>query len=408
MTDTARIRAIAAGGDGVGVLSDGCTVLVPRTAPGDVVELAVVRRSKRLARARVERVVEASPERTTPRCPHYEADGCGGCQVQHLDAASQREARRKLVGDALRRIGHLDVPEVRLIESETEWNYRTKISLTVKRHRIGFHKVGRPDEVFDLVECHLARPELNALWAGVSRHRRLLPPHLEQIVLRVDREGRCHVIVRVPGTEVWTRSGELGQALRREGIAAILWWDPQGGAPRTVYGAKEAYPAMVFEQVHPEMGDQVRAHAVAGLGALEGRHCWDLYAGIGETTRALAARGATVESVELDRRAVSLAETLGPGGNITRHAGPVEEWLPRLKPADRIIVNPPRTGLGEAVTSRLAVQPSGRLVYVSCDPATLARDLDRLREAFAVAEVTAFDLFPQTAHVETVVRLDRR
>lgn len=412
MSDTARIRAIAAGGDGVGALDDGCTVFVPRSAPGDLVELAGLRRSKRLARAIIGRVLEPSLDRAPPRCPHYDQDRCGGCQVQHLTILAQREARRKLVGDALRRIGHLEVPEVNFVPSEADWNYRAKITLAARRRRIGFHRVGRPDEVFDLVECHIARPELNALWAALSAHRRLLPAATEQVVLRIDRDGGRHVIVRVRGAGAWTGARAMGEALHRAGQVATLWWDPEGGAPRTVYGGAEAYPAMVFEQVHPRMGDRVRAHAIASLSPLERRHCWDLYAGIGETSSALLAGGATVESVELDRRAVHLAEARGPGGSITRHAGPVEEWLPRLRPAALAVLNPPRTGLGESVTASLrgrsAAEAISRMVYVSCDPATLARDLDRLRDGFTIAAVTAFDLFPQTAHVETVVRLDRR
>ena len=227
-------------------------------------------------------------------------------------------------------------------------------------------------------------------------------------MLRIDREGQRHLIVRVQGAQAWTGAAALGQALRRAGQPAILWWEPEGGAPRTVFGAAEAYPAMVFEQVHPAMGDRVRAHAVAALGPLEGRPGWDLYAGIGETTRALLAGGATVQSVELDGRAVTLADARGPAANVTRHAGRVEHLLPGLPPAEFAVVNPPRIGLGEAVIRALAARPPSRLVYISCDPATLARDLDRLRSVFTTAEVTAFDLFPQTAHVESVVRLDRR
>ncbi len=180
----------------------------------------------------------------------------------------------------------------------------------------------------------------------------------------------------------------------------VLWWWPEAGAPRAVWGAPEPYPATVFEQVHPVMGDRVRAHAVAELGDLAGRHAWDLYAGIGETTMALAARGARVTSVELDRRAVALAERRGPGEGITRIAARVEAAIGRLEPAD--------AGLDVAVTDRLSVLPSFRLVYVSCNPATLARDAARLAGAWAVRSVHAFDLFPQTAHVETVARFERR
>lgn len=423
MSEPIRIRAIAAGGDGVGALPDGRTVFVPRTALGDLIEPRDVTLARRFARARVARVLEASAERVTPRCPHYEGDECGGCQLQHLSPDAQRTARRHVVGDALRRIGHLEVEDPPLEPSEAEWEYRAKISLTAKGSRIGYHRVGRPNEVFDLDRCLIARPELNALWDGIRRHRRLLPECLTQVVLRVDREksggrggrgesgGRgeagLHAIFRVAGTQAWTRARELGAALAKDGIAAVLWWEPEGGAPRAMFGASEAYPAMVFEQVHPAMGDRVRDHAVATLGEVSGRHIWDLYAGIGEATRALAHRGATVESVESDHRAVAVAEARGPSEGIKRMAARVEDALDHLSRPDGIVVNPPRTGLSESVSRRLSNVPSGRLIYVSCDPATLARDIARLAESYRVADVRAFDLFPQTAHVEAVVRLER-
>jgi 23S rRNA (uracil1939-C5)-methyltransferase len=174
-----------------------------------------------------------------------------------------------------------------------------------------------------------------------------------------------------------------------------------------VFGAKTAYPVMVFEQVHPAMGDRARAHAIAELGAVAGQHVWDLYAGIGETSRALAQRGATVESVERDARAVQIAEAQAIPG-ITRIAGQVENVLGRLHRPDAVIVNPPRTGLPEPVARRLGASNAARVIYVSCDPATLARDLTRLEPAYRLGSVRAFDLFPQSAHVETVVRLERR
>jgi 23S rRNA (uracil1939-C5)-methyltransferase len=169
-------------------------------------------------------------------------------------------------------------------------------------------------------------------------------------------------------------------------------------------GADEAYPAAVFEQVHPAMGDRVRAHALDALGAVEGHRVWDLYAGLGETTAALVRAGASVESVESDRRAVAEAESRGPTAR--RHAGRVEDVLGDLKAPDLVITNPPRTGMDVRVVEALERLAPRRVVYVSCDPATLARDLGRL-PGFRIADVRAFDLFPQTAHVETVVVLDR-
>jgi 23S rRNA (uracil1939-C5)-methyltransferase len=168
-------------------------------------------------------------------------------------------------------------------------------------------------------------------------------------------------------------------------------------------GSGEAFPATVFEQVHPEMGDLVRQFAVEQLGDVSGRKVWDLYAGIGETTALLAGRRAIVESVELDRRAVAEAEARGPAAR--RLAGRVEDMLRKLGRPDRVIVNPPRTGMDERVTEELDRLRPDRVVYISCDPATLARDILRLGH-FQLLQVQAFDLFPQTTHVETVAVLE--
>jgi 23S rRNA (uracil1939-C5)-methyltransferase len=152
------------------------------------------------------------------------------------------------------------------------------------------------------------------------------------------------------------------------------------------------------------MGDKVRAFALGALGNLEGRHVWDLYAGIGETTSALVRAGATVESVESDSRAVAEAEARGPAAE--RHVGRVESVLGRLRRPRLVITNPPRTGMDQRVGAGLERSAPERIVYISCDPATLARDLTRL-PSYRLAAATAFDLFPQTAHVETVAVLDR-
>jgi 23S rRNA (uracil1939-C5)-methyltransferase len=222
-------------------------------------------------------------------------------------------------------------------------------------------------------------------------------------VLRLDRQGGRHLIIRVGQGEVWSGGGRFQRELRQRGLPVTLWYQPPGGAARALAGADEAFPATVFEQVHPEMGDRVREFAVAQLGEVAGRRVWDLYAGIGETTARLLALGAEVESVELDRRAVAEAESRGPAAR--RLAGRVEDSLSRLSRPDLVLVNPPRTGMDEQVSLELARLRPARLVYVSCDPATLARDLQRM-DQLTLKLVQAFDLFPQTTHVETVALLE--
>jgi 23S rRNA (uracil1939-C5)-methyltransferase len=400
-----RILRLAAGGDGVGRLEDGRTVFVPRTAPGDLVEAEALRSHKRFARARPGGLIERSPVRVEPRCPHYVHDDCGGCQLQHVEAGAQREARRGFVGDAVRRLARHDAPDPPIVPAEQQFDYRTKITLAVSEdgRRIGLHRYDRAEQVFELAWCHITLPALMELWQALRRLRPLLPPRLKTLMLRSDRAGGLHALFQVAGTEAWNGARRLEAGLARMGQRPTLWWQAEEGVPRAVAGAGGAYPATVFEQVHPAMGDRARAHAVAALGPVRGRAVWDLYAGIGETTAELVRQGAQVESVESDGRAVAEAEARGPSAR--RHAARVEDVVDILGAADLVITNPPRTGMDARVPDALERRRPERVVYISCDPATLARDLTRL-PSFRLADLAAFDLFPQTAHVETVAVLE--
>jgi 23S rRNA (uracil1939-C5)-methyltransferase len=405
MSTPVRIERLATGGDGVGKLADGRAVFVPRAAPGDLVTLTDVRLAKRFARARLGELREASPQRAEPPCPHFTRDQCGGCQLQHLAYPAQLEARRGFAGDALRRLARLEVSDPPIEPSQRTLGYRTKITLAAARGRIGLHPYGRADVVFDLEWCHITAPPLNHLWTAVRNARSCLPEELEQIVLRLDRRGGRHLLARVAGTRVWTTAGVLARELAAAGAPAVLWWQPDGGVPRLVAGRPGAEaPAGVFEQIHPEMADRVRAHAVQLLGPPGGRTVWDLYAGVGDTTAMLAEAGARVESVEMDSRAVAHAERLGPAA--ARHSGKVESIAAGLPVPDLVIANPPRTGMDAAVPPVLRQRGAARIVYVSCDPATLARDVARLAPIYRLAATRCFDLFPQTAHVETVALLE--
>lgn len=405
-----RVLRLAAGGDGVGKLGDGRAVFVPRTAPGDLVELAQVRESRRFARARIGALLEPGPDRVSPPCPHYVRDDCGGCQLQHIGADAQRSARRGFVGDALRRLGGIETADPGIVPADRDWNYRTKLTLHVARGRIGLHPLDRPLDVFDLQTCPITAEPLLELWSEARPLRHLLPPDAERVVLRLDRESRRHLTVEAPAASRWTGAAELHALLAAAGVPVTLWLRAGNAEAEPVLGADD-FPAAVFEQVHPAMGDRARAHALAALGPAAGSHAWDLYAGVGDATAALLEAGATVESVESDRRAVAWAgrHDTAPdsASRVRRHAGRVEELIDRLRTPSLVFTNPPRTGMDERVTAAIAGRRPERIVYVSCDPATLARDLRRLGPGYRLAGLTAFDLFPQTAHVETVAVLER-
>jgi len=401
------IARISAGGDGVGRLESGIVVFVPRTAPGDRVEIELVEEKRRYARGHVVKLLEAGPDRVEPECPHYTADRCGGCQLQHLALPAQLAAKRAIVGDALRRIGRLDLPDPEIATAPTAFRYRTKITLAAVGDRVGLHLYDNPAAVFPLADCRITREALMRLWAALATQRALLPADLEDVVLREDRDGGLHVIVG-GGTEPWSAE-PLAQALARADVS--YWWRPRGGAARVVAGQHSAFPALAFEQVNPELATQIRHEALELLGDVAGRTVWDLYGGVGDTAALLAERGARVHSVDQDRGAVEWARRRGlPESQVRFVSGLVEESLHRLPPPDAVIVNPPRAGVSARVCRALqewgAGRPGARLAYVACDPATLARDLARLN-GFGVRAVRAYDLFPQTSHVETVALLER-
>jgi 23S rRNA (uracil1939-C5)-methyltransferase len=412
VADTVTIDRIAAGGDGVGRLAEGRVVFVPRTAPGDRVRIELVSRHPRYARGRLVNLEHGGPHRVAPRCRHYDRDRCGGCQLQHLDIESQRQARRSIVGDALRRIGKLPVDDPPLEPAADDWGYRTRIALSAGRgRRFGFHRVGEPGRVFDLERCEVADPRLDALWQRVRGARALLPGGVDHLVLRLDREGGEHLLVATQTEEVWPRAAELRSEIATSDRPLNVWWRPPGGAARVLAGGDSPYPATAFEQVNPVMGHRARRFAVDALGEVEGRPAWDLYAGIGETSLLLAERGAAVESVELEPRAVAAAERLHSSRGITveRHTGRVELVAGSLRDPEVVIANPPRGGMARVALDAIRQRAPRRLGYLSCDPATLARDLRVLtgEGAFRLGRVQAFDLFPQTAHVETVAVLER-
>jgi 23S rRNA (uracil1939-C5)-methyltransferase len=404
MSPVVAIDGIAAGGDGVGRLADGMAVFVPRTAPGDRADIEIVVQKQRFARGRLVRLAAASPSRIEPTCPHYRDDDCGGCQLQHLALSTQLEAKRRLVGDALRRIGKRAVEDPPIVPSPIEWRYRTRVKLTAAADRIGFRVYDCPDEVFWLEDCLIVREPLMALWAGLVRRRVLLPLSVESLVLREDRAGLKHVVV-IGGDTPWD-ARSLADALGDPSLS--IWWQPRKGAARVVNGPRTGFPATAFEQVSREAGSSLRAAVVDALGEVGGRVVWDLYGGIGETADLLAERGASAWSVERDRGAVEWGKRHGSKA-VTRIAGLVEESLQRLPEPDVVVLNPPRAGTVPRVTRWLeawAARPGRRrVVYVSCDPATLARDLARMPR-FEIERIEAYDLFPQTAHVETLVTME--
>jgi 23S rRNA (uracil1939-C5)-methyltransferase len=401
LTVSLDITSIAAGGDGV-TRHDGMVVFVPRTAPGDRVR-ARVHAKGRFARGTLLDVEQAGPGRVTPACAHYGRDRCGGCQLQHLTLDAQRHAKAHMVQDAFARIGKREVALPPVHAAGEPWRYRRKLTLALRRvadgWRAGLHRAGAPDEIFALDDCLITDARIVAGFREVLAEGAHLLPHVPSLRASLRCEGDDLLLV-VEGGEVWPEGKAFAATVR--GVSAT-WWVNDAGRRRLLLDRRGASAAGAsFVQVNAEVAARMGAHVEAAVQAHGPRTVIDAYAGTGDVAAALAARGVTVTAIELDAdaSAVCAARLAAPSRAV---AARVEEALPDLLPADVVLLNPPRAGVDAAVTAALAAcRPAPRaIVYVSCDPATLARDVARL-PGWRVVSLDCFDMFPQTAHVETV------
>jgi 23S rRNA (uracil1939-C5)-methyltransferase len=400
---TVAIESVAAGGDGVG-RTEGMVVFVPRSAPGDLARVRLTR-AKRFARGRLVSLEQPSPSRVDPPCPHYTADSCGGCQLQHLAYHAQLDAKSSIIGDALRRIGRRDVANPRVAPSDSPWRYRRKLTLHVRRQSggwiAGLHPFDDPVAVFDLRDCPITDERVLAVWTELRRAFDLLPRiDALRISVRLLDDGAS---ATVDGGDAWTTDERF---FRATPSLTELWWRSDDGALRQLATrASTSQAGASFTQVNARVAAELREHLLARVRHYEPVRVVDAYAGTGATALPLAADGRTVVAIEWDRQAVDqLRETLPSPSSAV--AGRVEDHLADNLPADVVLLNPPRTGVDARVAAALeaTAEKPRALFYVSCDPATLARDLSRL-PSYRLVDVRGYDMFPQTAHVETVCEL---
>jgi len=401
---TLKIASIAAGGDGVG-RTEGIVVFVPRTAPGDVARVRLAR-AKRFARGELIALQERSPARIEPPCPHYTHNRCGGCQIQHLAYDAQLEAKRTIIGDSLRRIGRRDVADPEVEASDLPWRYRRKLTLHL-RHTgdgwiAGLHPYDDPAAVFDLVDCPITDERVLAVWGELRGAFDALPTERSlRVAVRLLDEGAA---ATVEGGEVWRTVDDFFAAAPS---LTELWWRPEGGTTRRVAArSAESRAGAAFVQVNARVAARLQTELLSRVRARTPERVVDAYAGSGATAIPLAQDGRTVVAIELDRPAVDRMRPhlVAPSAAI---AGRGEDHLERQLPADVVILNPPRAGVDERVTAALERHRASTraLFYVSCDPATLARDLARI-PGYRLVAVRGYDMFPQTAHVETLCELE--
>jgi len=411
------VHGLGAGGFGVGALPDGKVVFLPRTAPGDRVLVRIVKEKARWARGEALEWIIKGPGRQDPPCSRYSE--CDGCSLQHLGYEQQLACKSRLVGDALRRLGGLDIADPEVVPSPSGLRYRNKMTFTLRRlpgGRIvaGLREMGHRGRVLDIGgECLLPEEPLIELWKELRGNwgtgASLLPHGRElRLTLRAGEQGGSLLLGGGKG------DGDPDSLLSKVQGLSSVWRDTKNGPPRHLGGdltlpVRWRNDLLVlhgggFIQVNRGAGEELCDYVLTEAGDLQGKGVVDAYCGVGVLGRALALAGATVTGIDSDPAAL-MAVRANPLEGFQIIPGLVEEELGALLPADLLILNPPRSGVAESVPPMLIGTAPEKVLYVSCDPATLARDLKRLGERFQVERIRSFDLFPQTAHVETVVTL---
>ncbi|HEY4687964.1 MAG TPA: class I SAM-dependent RNA methyltransferase [Anaerolineae bacterium] len=374
---TLRLDAMAYGGDAIGRV-DGKAIFVHGGIAGEVVRAEIVADRGRFAQARVVEVVEASPDRVTAPCPHFgfDANACGGCHWQHIDYAAQVRFKTDIVREQLRRIGRIGAVPVRdTIPNPHPWAYRNHVQFSVTADgRPGF-QAARSNRVVPVRECHIVEPPIAGWLKSAGRQE---------------------------ASRVEVRSSDGGMAV----------WKPGVGASHlrfTVKGAVFRVSAESFFQVNTWLIETLVDWVVQGLELRGGESVLDAYCGVGLFARFIAPIARRVVGIESSQSAIADARVnLGPFQNVELREGPVENELAGAGDLDAAIVDPPRSGCGPAVIEGLIAKRVRRLVYVSCDPSTLARDARQLIDSgYRLVDLQPLDMFPHTYHIECVAHFER-
>ncbi|HZS38298.1 MAG TPA: TRAM domain-containing protein [Polyangia bacterium] len=406
-TITLTLDALAFGGEAVGREPSGRVVFVAGGAPGDVVEVRLTERKKSFARGELVRVLEAG-ERVAPPCPI--AGTCGGCPWMHVAPAAQLAAKQEIVRRALAGSG----AEVRQIAAAPAWlGYRVRARFTAREGRVGF-QARRSHRVIDVETCPALEPALDRAMASA---RRALGDALGEggtLAGLAAPDGRVHLALE-PGESANRRVlAERSAQLAGGAIAGVTLGAQTFGEARLELGGGVLGSADGFAQANAAQNEALRRFVLDEARLRGGERVLELYAGAGNFTVALAAR-ARVTAVEGDRAAAArLGDALragAPPGNFTVRAEAAEQAVATLAKQgarfDVVVLDPPRSGAAAAVEGIAALAPA-RIVYVSCDPMTLARDVARLGElGYSAVRAQPLDMMPHTSHVEVVCTLER-
>lgn len=412
-----RIEGFTHGGEGVARI-EGKAVFVPGTIPGELVRVRVTDDRKNWARAELVQVLEPSADRVVPPCPYVPV--CGGCDLQHVAPPAQRTLKARVVREQLERLGRLDDPPVEDCRAVgPDLGYRNQARLHAAADgRLGFHREGTTD-VVPIDRCLILGSAPQAIRDEVGDSTGAV-----EVTVRGHPATGSGAAVLTPGPgPLETPAGDFDLLLRQPDGATIAMRG-DGVLTEEVAGHRFGFPADGFFQVNSAGAEAIVDAVLELCGELRGLLVWDLYAGVGLLSLPLAAAGAEVVAVEGHEGSCTWAARNAEQAGLTLSVAhePVEAFTARVRagapddelagpvfdPPDVVVLDPPRVGAGADVCGDLAALHPGQIVYVSCDPAALARDARTLADlGYRLRRAIPLDLFPQTHHVETVALFAR-
>lgn len=398
------VDKVVFGGKGI-VRSEGLVIFVDDVLPNEEIEFEITQKKKNFSIAKLVNCITTGPDRVNARCPHF--GSCGGCQLQHIRYEKQLELKREWLFDTLKRVGGVDVEvPITVHAAEHPYGYRNKIILHAKEGKIGF--VSRSHELFDVQCCPIFIDQetdlfallhkANIVDATISVFKEPKAIHIKYEGMLPNDSKMVYELFSGQGykVQIEARDQSIGDELAFEIVVedVICSFSPKvfiQNAPRQ------------FSRVYKTVLDSIKAIGYSGP-------ILDLYCGVGILSLLLAKRGHKVTGIELNDKAVGYAKGALQRNGITsaRFFSTASESCMRYKDKESWgvwIVNPPRTGLSDRMKQEILQAKPKYLYYISCDPATLARDLAKLCQIYRIESVDLFDMFSQTTHFETVVCL---
>ena len=427
--------------EGLGIVRlDGAVVFVPRAVRGETVDLRITKVMKTAAAGEIVKIHRPSPERTAPECPYY--GRCGGCDFQHLTYTEELWAKRKRVQDALTRIGGTDLQVEEILGAKNPTHYRNKSQYPVAADgSVGFYKA-RSHQVIPVERCRIQKPQADAAAQALRTYLRLYGVScydektrrglVRYLYVRTNGAGQSLLCVLVNGKKL-PHERELVDLLRQavpEAVGVVLGVNTRptgavlGQEYRTLWGADVLTDTLCgltfrlsvpsFYQVNREMAEVLYRRAVEFAGLTGTETVLDLYCGAGTITQVMARHAGRVIGAEIVPEAIEDARANAQRNGVENveffcgdAAAAAADFARRGLRPDVICVDPPRKGLAPEVVHAAAQMAPKRIVYVSCDPATLARDVKLMaQEGYRASSAAAVDMFPGTANVETVVLLE--